>query len=289
MNEHVFNKINKYFGNFVFRLYDPAANGGKGGAWELPGQVATLPHLRAQNARGRHVWLRPDDEGRFMLHDDADLGDLIRFHGAVLDGDRIVRAKPGRLIVETSPGNFQVWVKSKRPLTVAEKLGWLRIFGSDPGAAPRNRSGRAPGFRTRWPRHDDGTGHFPLARLVWVQWSAVDVPPPPAQLVTDTSAWSVSADSSGLASSTGSTCRPGRTALDRMPRRSDYVCGRGRDQSPSSVDFRYALALLRRGVPAEEVQKRLLDEREDFGSHTDPDSYVETTVTNAQHLISASA
>lgn len=286
MNELVFNKIHKYFGNFVFRLYDPAANGGKGGAWELPGQASTLPHLRAQNARGRHVWLRPEDEARFMLHDDANLDDLRRFHGAVLEGDRIVGAKPGRLIVETSPGNFQVWVKSRRPLTVAEKTGWLRLLGSDPGAAPRNRSGRAPGFRNRWPRHDDGQGNFPLARLVWVQWAAVDVPPPAQP--TDTSAWSAPA-SSGMASRAGSTGSTGRVSLDRMPRRSDYVCGRGRDQSQSSTDFRFALALLRRGVPPEEVQRRLLDEREDWGSHTDPDSYVETTVNNAQHLIAAGA
>lgn len=288
MNELVFNKIHKYFSKFVFRLYDPAANGGKGGAWELPGQASTLPHLRAQNARGRHVWLRPEDEARFMLHDDANLDDLRRFHGAVLEGDRIVGAKPGRLIVETSPGNFQVWVKSRRPLTVAEKTGWLRLLGSDPGAAPRNRSGRAPGFRNRWPRHDDGQGNFPLARLVWVQWAAVDVPPPPAQPVADTSAWSAPA-SSGMASRAGSTGSTGRVSLDRMPRRSDYVCGRGRDQSQSSTDFRFALALLRRGVPPEEVQRRLLDEREDWGSHTDPESYVETTVINAQHIVSASA
>lgn len=42
-------------------------------------------------------------------------------------------------------------------------------------------------------------------------------------------------------------------------------------------------------VPPEEVQRRLLDEREDWGSHTDPESYVETTVINAQHIVSASA
>ena len=66
--------------------------------------------------------------------------------------------------------------------------------------------------------------------------------------------------------------------------RSDYE---GNDQS--STDFKYALALLRRGHSEDEVKGRLLNEREDWTNHKGgnrQEHYLTETVRNAKRIIS---
>ena len=43
------------------------------------------------------------------------------------------------MVVETSPGNFQVWIHSSRFMQLPEKRHWLVRMRSDPGADPKNR------------------------------------------------------------------------------------------------------------------------------------------------------
>ena len=38
------------------------------------------------------------------------------------------------MIIETSPENYQVWIRSSRNLTMKEKQYWLKKMHSDPGA-----------------------------------------------------------------------------------------------------------------------------------------------------------
>jgi len=53
------------------------------------------------------------------------------------------------MVVETSSGNYQVWIHSDRPLSLDEKRYWLKRLHNDPGADRNNRWGRYPGFRNR--------------------------------------------------------------------------------------------------------------------------------------------
>jgi hypothetical protein len=75
----------------------------------------------------------------------------------------------------SSPANFQGWIRSDRPLDDAEKRYWLRKFGSDPGATPRGRWGRMPGFRKRKPQSTTADG-WPLAKLAWRSWTSNTTP-----------------------------------------------------------------------------------------------------------------
>ena len=86
--------------------------------------------------------------------------------------------KAGRMVIETSPGNFQIWIHSANALTLDDKKYWLQRLCSDPGAHPNNRWGRCPGFRNRKEIYRDPNDQYPLSRLIWVDWrNLANIPP----------------------------------------------------------------------------------------------------------------
>ncbi len=103
-----------------------------------------LPYLRARNAHGGDIYWRParGDEAALILLDD--LGPRL--------GAAIAR-KYGSLVIETSPGNTQVWIAIDRPLPAADRLviqrEMITLTGADPGAAGGVQLGRLPGFKNR--------------------------------------------------------------------------------------------------------------------------------------------
>ena len=70
------------------------------------------------------------------------------------------------MIVSTSPENYQIWTHSDRELSVDEKRFWAGCMNSDPGADPRHRWGRCPGFFNRKEKHRSDRDRFPLAKPI---------------------------------------------------------------------------------------------------------------------------
>src|SRR6185312_9000621 len=74
------------------------------------------------------------------------------------------------VVVETSPGNFQAWLKHPRQLPrelstlAARKLA--EDFGGDRGAADWRHFGRLSGLTNRKPKYLSETGLFPYVRLI---------------------------------------------------------------------------------------------------------------------------
>ncbi len=75
------------------------------------------------------------------------------------------------VIVETSPDNFQAWLKHPERLgkdvstTAARAL--VEKFGGDRGAADWRHFGRLAGFTNRKAKHfDASTGLYPYVRLI---------------------------------------------------------------------------------------------------------------------------
>jgi hypothetical protein len=134
----------------MFGVLDPDK-----GRWTVTPAAKNLAYLKAMNAKGFHILLKPADakEPFFMLCDDLTRKDLKRDHKA---GRRF---KPGRLVVETSPQNYQVWIHSDRPLSDPEKMFWLKKMGSDPNCFSKHRWGRCPGFRNKKDRYKTSEGH----------------------------------------------------------------------------------------------------------------------------------
>jgi hypothetical protein len=233
------------------------------GLWSLAPSGNQIGYLRAMNARGYHIFMKPEDERRFLLLDD-------------IPEDRLKYQKeqdcfrPGRLVVETSPGNFQVWIRAGRSISNPEKRYWIKFFGADPGCDPNLRWGRCPGFRNRKDKYEQD-GHYPLSRLIWVDWQKVahipkiTLPKKPLCLKIP-------------------KVRVKRQNRPVKPiQRGNYERG-----DNSATDFAYVLALLRQGLDPDVISERLLQEREDWTHHKGQRrqaDYLQRTIMRATEII----
>jgi len=122
--------------------------------------LSRLALLKAHNARGAHIYIRPAGEHRFTVLDD-------------LNSDSVARlADDGYepcAVVETSLGNFQAWLKhddvypASLSTFVAQTLA--KRYGADPSAADWRRFGRLPGFTNCKPKYRRENGLYPYVLL----------------------------------------------------------------------------------------------------------------------------
>ena len=125
--------------------------------------MKNLDYLRSQNAKGADIYIQPGEKDRgLLLVDDLNLGSLERMKSEGLTP---------AVITETSPGNYQAWVRvcprnealEPREHTLAAKALAAR-FGGDPNSADFRHFGRLAGFTNRKPEHMRGT-MSPFVRL----------------------------------------------------------------------------------------------------------------------------
>ncbi len=118
-----------------------------------------LPWLKAQNAKGQNVNIRPTTNHLTLL-DDLTLTQTQKLTSS---------GYQPCVIVETSPTNFQAWVDHGRQLEREEATAAARIlaerFSSDKGAAGRRHAGRLAGFTNRKPSRQRTNGLYPFVRL----------------------------------------------------------------------------------------------------------------------------
>ncbi len=256
--DRIFKKLERYFGAWMIGIMNPDH-----GLWSIEPSMDRVGYLKAMNAKGYHIFMKPENEERFLLLDDIP-DNRLKFQK---DHDRY---RAGRLVVETSPDNFQVWIKAARQISNPEKRYWIKFFNSDPACDPNLRWGRCPGFRNRKGKYEN-KGQYPLSRLIWVDWQKVAKIPevkipkekgPPQSL-------SVS---------------PKRICRRCGPiQRKDYERG-----DESATDFAYVLALLRRGFGQDEITERLLNERDDWTHHKGErrqNAYIERSIKKAVQII----
>ena len=241
--EKIFKRLNTYFrGKWRLAVLDF-----KAGRWVIQPQIRSIPYLRAENAKGRHILIQPLPQIQpfYLLADDLDWNTVLSHH-RYPNGTW----KQGRMLVETSPGNYQVWIHSNRFLTLSKKRYWLRRLKSDPGADPNNRWGRCPGFRNRKDKYRDPQGLYPLSKLLWVDWKyRADIP-------------SVNIQSLPEHQKALSHQPQGGVCLNKYISRKDYSQG-----NESDTDFSYALALARRGYSEEYIRYCILTERKNWKNH----------------------
>ena len=151
---------------FEVGLYNPEAE--RAGApvmiprtWDVPSLLRSVSWLRFQNAAGRNIYVRPRGEHNLSLVDD-------------LSASAIERMKQTgfapAVVVETSPGNFQAWLKHPqslpKELSTATARQLAREFGGDVGAADWRHFGRLAGFTNRKEVRRQENGLFPYVRLI---------------------------------------------------------------------------------------------------------------------------
>ena len=119
----------------------------------------------AQNAQGGDIYIapHPNAEHSFILLDDLTV-DSVNQMSAQLDG-----LEPA-IIVESSPNNFQAWIKlSDKPLTKEQRLEASRLltkkYEADGAAVGSVRIGRVAGFTNRKAKHKNAQGLQPYCKL----------------------------------------------------------------------------------------------------------------------------
>jgi hypothetical protein len=116
--------------------------------------------LKRMNAKGNDIYIRPAGEHSFVLVDDLKPEAL----KAMQDRGYMPAAT-----VETSPGNYQAWVKlSDKPLSAEARRiaaqGLAKAFGGDMNSADSRHYGRLAGFTNQKPQHTrDGRQPYVLA------------------------------------------------------------------------------------------------------------------------------
>jgi hypothetical protein len=249
--KRILEKLNRFFySNLRLAVLDETA-----GRWVVNPSPEIIPYLKSQNCKGKHILLKPAAhvEPYYMLVDDIGKEVLNRQHL-----NNRGKWKSGRLIVETSPNNYQVWIHSSRYLSIDEKKFWLKKLNSDPGANPKNRWGRCPGFRNRKIKYKDINGGYPLSKLVWIDWKEkADIP----YVSTLPQGGSVSKKNIS------------RTGYDRS--------------NESATDFAYTLALIRCGYSDNQIRIRLLSERNNWDNHVGDNKimqYLKRTIQKARAI-----
>ena len=273
--KNILQKISRFFKNhYCLAVLDEIK-----GRWIVKPEPKIIAYLKAENANGRHILIKPDPqiEPFYILADDL-TNSLIALHHRL--PSRVF--KHGRMVVETSPGNYQVWIHSDRALTLDEKRYWLKKLHSDPGADPHNRWGRCPGFRNRKDRHRTDAGQYPLAKLIWVDWKHnANIPKIPISKVVK----AVREKEIFLPHQPrGEVCQ--RNNFTRSHSRSHYEKG-----DDSATDFAYAIALFRQGFSSSEVSQKIVAERQNWKNHASPykkEKYLNRTLTKAYQIVSIS-
>ena len=117
--------------------------------WSRAELERSVPWLKRMNAQGNDIYVRPDADHGLVLVDDLKPEAL----------DRMQRAGYApAAILETSPGNFQAWVKlSDAPLSPEVRTraarGLAKQYGGDLNSADGKHFGRLAGFTNQKPQH----------------------------------------------------------------------------------------------------------------------------------------
>jgi hypothetical protein len=117
--------------------------------WSRAELERSVPWLKRMNARGNDIYVRPDGDHGLVLIDDLKPDALERMQRT---------GYAPAAILETSPGNFQAWVKlSEAPLSVAVRTraarGLAQHYGGDLNSADGRHYGRLAGFTNQKPQH----------------------------------------------------------------------------------------------------------------------------------------
>lgn len=125
--------------------------------------LADLPRLKRANAADSSIFVRgPRDRD----HDLVLVDDIDAFTPELMERDGL---KPA-VVVQTSPGNYQAWIKLGEPVSADVRreaaLILARQYGGDVAAADGHQSGRLGGFTNPKPEYKNALGRSPFALLI---------------------------------------------------------------------------------------------------------------------------
>ncbi|MBW4049674.1 MAG: DNA topoisomerase [Proteobacteria bacterium] len=126
--------------------------------WSRAELERSVPWLKRMNAQGNDIYLRPSGDHGLVLVDDLKPDALERMQR---------EGYAPAAVIETSPGNFQAWVKvvSDAPLSPEVRTraarGLAEHYDGDLNSADGKHFGRLAGFTNQKPRHTTQAGRQP--------------------------------------------------------------------------------------------------------------------------------
>jgi hypothetical protein len=129
--------------------------------YDRDGLLKAVDWMRAMNSQGRDLYIRPALPDGLVLVDDLTPTNL---HRLLADDPTC------RVVVETSPSNFQAWVwhldyQPRMHTLNAFAADLARRYGADTNAANWRQFGRLPGFTNRKPSYRRDDGLYPYVLL----------------------------------------------------------------------------------------------------------------------------
>jgi hypothetical protein len=129
--------------------------------WGAKQVLKSLLWLRRENLNRGHIYVRPAGAHGLSLVDDLKADALARMKAEGFES---------AATVETSPGNFQAWLKHGEMLDEAASTRAAKMlaerYGGDLGSADWHHFGRLAGFTNPKPNRRLASGLQPFARLV---------------------------------------------------------------------------------------------------------------------------
>lgn len=128
--------------------------------WDRETVLKSVPYLKYQNMQGNHIYIRPAGAHNLTMVDD-------------LSADKIQQMKKAghtpALVVETSPNNFQAWLKHHEtlPTDLSTKVSKevATLYGGDLGSADWRHYGRLAGFTNCKKKYQKQNGLYPFVVL----------------------------------------------------------------------------------------------------------------------------
>jgi hypothetical protein len=242
-------------------------------SWDAATVIRSISWLKYENWKGRNIFIRPKGEHDLSLVDD------LKAHSV----ESMKRAGFGpAVVVETSPGNFQAWLKHHIPLTkemsTAAARELARRFGGDLGAADWRHFGRLAGLTNRKEKYKDSeTGLYPFVLLC--ETSGAVYPESPGLLAGVESAIRRQQEDAARQRAMFSGRAPAETTLKSIAEfRSDPRYG----GDGTRIDLAYAIYALSHGMGTDQVSAVLRTrDLAHKGNERRQNDYVERTTRKA--------
>jgi len=244
--------------------------------WDVAGLIRSIPWLRLQNSQGRNIYVRPQGEHNLSLVDD-----LTR---EAVEQMKRTGFQPAA-VIETSPGNYQAWLKHPerlpKDLGTATARALAREFGGDLGAADWRHFGRLGGFTNRKPSRCGADGLYPFVRVVEASGAAY---PAAERFLATVKRQLDEANRVRAGRAAAAFCAPRQNAalktIDDF-RNNPVYCGDG-----TRVDLAYAIYALGHGVSDAEIRNALGSrDLSHKGNERRQQEYIERTTRKAALLL----
>jgi hypothetical protein len=262
---------------FEVGLYKPDAKAGEPvmilRVWDAATIIKSIAWLRHQNYEGRNIYIRPKGEHDLSMVDDLTVGAVSAMKAAGFNP---------AVTVETSPGNYQAWLKHLERLSTEVSTAAARAlaekFGGDRGSADWRHFGRLAGFVNRKVKHrDTTTGLYPYVRLIEADGG---IYPEAEQFLAG-----VKADVERLRAEREQLRQRAKAVVVRPQNLKSIDVFRADDRyggDGTRVDLAYAVYALSRGITAAEVEAAIRSrDLSHKGSERRQTEYVERTIKKA--------